>query len=144
MNSGHKILIIDDDPVWVKAATMILESEGYSVDSAQDGDEGLAKMEQRKPDLVLLDVMMKRPLEGISVSREIARQQKLRDIPIIMVTSVLDTEYSDAFLQSEHLPIASTLLKPCSPSRLLAEVERVLSLHERPESISRRGEWPED
>jgi len=144
MDSGRRVLIIDDDPVWTKAATMILESEGYQVDSAQDGDEGLAKMEQQKPDLVLLDLVMNRPLAGVEVSREIAKRKQLRDIPIIMVTSVLDTEYSDVFLQSEYLPITSTLLKPCSAPKLLGEVKRVLLLRERLRRASGSTEWPED
>ena len=127
MASGRKVLIIDDDPVWVQAATMILESEGYLVDSAENGDEGLAKMRESRPDLVLLDVVMNRPLEGVEVTQEIASQQELRNIPIIMVTSVINTEYRDDFLQHEHLAIESGLLKPCSPSKLLGEVERVLS-----------------
>jgi len=130
MDSGHRVLIIDDDPAFVKATEVVLESHGYQVDSARDGDEGLAKMEQRKPDLVLLDVMMNWPLEGVHVSREMMKRKELRDIPIIMVTSIVDTQHRELFLQNEYLHIDSGLLKPCSPSALVAEVKRILSLCE--------------
>ncbi len=130
MDSEHRVLIIDDDPAFVKATEVVLESHGYQVDSARDGDEGLAKMEQWKPDLVLLDVMMNWPLEGVHVSREMMKRKELRDIPIIMVTSIVDTQYRELFLQNEYLHIDSGLLKPCSPSALVAEVKRVLSLSE--------------
>lgn len=130
MDSGHRVLIIDDDPAFVKATEVVLESHGYQVDSARDGDEGLAKMEQWKPDLVLLDVMMNWPLEGVHVSREMMKRKELRDIPIIMVTSIVDTQYRELFLQNEYLHIDSGLLKPCSPSALVAEVKRILSLCE--------------
>ena len=130
MDSGDRVLIIDDDPAFVKATEVVLESHGYQVDSARDGDEGLAKMEQWKPDLVLLDVMMNWPLEGVHVSREMMKRKELRDIPIIMVTSIVDTQYRELFLQNEYLHIDSGLLKPCSPSALVAEVKRVLSLSE--------------
>ncbi|MBC8264393.1 MAG: response regulator [Anaerolineales bacterium] len=130
MDSEHRVLIIDDDPAFVKATEVVLESHGYQVDSARDGDEGLAKMEQWKPDLVLLDVMMNWPLEGVHVSREMMKRKELRDIPIIMVTSIVDTQYRELFLQNEYLHIDSGLLKPCLPSALVAEVKRVLSLSE--------------
>ena len=70
MDKEHTILIIDDDPIYVKSTKAILESHGYQVISAQNGDEGLASMRQKVPDLVLLDVMMDWILEGVTISQE--------------------------------------------------------------------------
>jgi len=131
MGAGYKILVIDDDPIFVKSTRAILEFHGYQVDSAQHGDEGLAKMREDTPDLVLLDVMMDWVLEGVSVSREMMEEKELRGIPIIMVTSIRSSEHRGVFPQDEYLHINSWLDKPCAPSKLLSEIEATLSRHQR-------------
>jgi DNA-binding response OmpR family regulator len=131
MSSQYKILIIDDDPLFVKSSTAILESHGYEVDSAQGGDEGLAKMKEEKPDLVLLDVMMDWVLDGVSVSRQMMHESALQQIPIIMVTSIRNSEYRGTFPQDEYLHINSWLDKPCSPDVLVAEIASVLKRHDK-------------
>ena len=127
----EKILVIDDDPIFIKSTAVILEAHGYSVDSAQSGDDGLAKMKEQKPDLVLLDVMMDWILDGVSVSREMMDQQELRRIPIIMCTSIRSSEYQGAFPQDEYLHIDSWLDKPCPPEKLVSEVKAVLARHQQ-------------
>jgi len=131
-----RILIIDDDPIFVKATTAVLESHGYQVDSAKGGDEGLAKMEEYKPDLVLLDIMMDWVLDGVSVSREMMGQRELRRIPIIMCTSIRSSEYRGAFPLDQYLHIDSWLDKPCPPDKLISEVEKVLARHKKYEGLS--------
>lgn len=131
MDTGYRILVVDDDPIFVKSTKAILESHGYRVDSAQDGEEGLAKMNQEKPDLVLLDVMMAWPLEGVSISRDMMDNKELQGVPIIMVTSIRRSEYRGIFPQDEYLHIDSWLDKPCSPEKLVTEVEATLSRHEK-------------
>lgn len=131
MNAGYRILIIDDDPVFCKSSKAILEAHNYTVDIAQNGEEGLAKMSQQRPDLVLLDVMMTWTLEGVSVSREMMNRKELQDIPIIMVTSIRSSEHRGVFPQDEYLHIDSWLDKPCSPAQLLSEISKTLERHER-------------
>ena len=132
----ERILVIDDDPIFVKATTAILESHGYQVDGAPNRDEGLAKMREQKPDLVLLDVMMDWILDGVSISREMMAEKELRRIPIIMVTSILDSEYRGSFPQDEYLHIDSWLDKPCPPDKLISEVQKTLERHKRYEGLS--------
>ena len=131
MDTGYRILVVDDDPIFVKSTKAILESHGYRVDSAQDGEEGLAKMNQEKPDLVLLDVMMAWPLEGVSISRDMMDNKELQGVPIIMVTSIRRSEYRGIFPQDEYLHIDSWLDKPCPPDKLVSEVAATLSRHEK-------------
>jgi two-component system alkaline phosphatase synthesis response regulator PhoP len=126
MSERRKILIVDDDPVFVKSTSLVLEAHGYDVDSARNGAEGLAKIKQDPPDLVLLDVMMSYLLEGVEVSRQMMTQRGVQDIPIIMVTSILDTEYREVFPLDQYLHIHSWLNKPVAPDDLVAEVERAL------------------
>ena len=127
----ERVLVIDDDPIYVKSTTAILEAHGYQVESASNREEGLAKMAEHKPDLLLLDVMMDWVLDGVSVSREMMEQQDLRRIPIVMVTSILNSEYRGVFPQDEYLHIDSWLNKPCPPDKLVAEVEKTLARHKQ-------------
>jgi CheY-like chemotaxis protein len=132
----ERILVVDDDPIFVKATTAILESHGYEVESAANREEGLAKIQEEKPDLVLLDVMMDWILDGVSLSREMMAQRELRRIPIIMVTSIRGSEYRGAFPQDEYLHIDSWLDKPCPPEKLISEVEKTLERHKKYEKSS--------
>lgn len=130
------ILVIDDDPIFVKSTTAILEAHGYQVDSAPNREEGLAKMNERKPDLLILDVMMDWVLDGVSISREMMAERELRRIPIVMVTSIRNSEYRGVFPQDEYLHIDSWLDKPCPPDKLVAEVEKTLERHKRYQELS--------
>jgi len=127
----ERILVIDDDPIFVKSTTAILEAHGYEVESASNREEGLAKMNEQKPDLLILDVMMDWVLDGVSISREMMAERDLRRIPIVMVTSIMNSEYRGVFPQDEYLHIDSWLNKPCPPDKLVAEIEKTLERHKR-------------
>jgi CheY-like chemotaxis protein len=127
----ERILVIDDDPIFVKSTTAILEAHGYEVESASNREEGLAKMSEQKPDLLILDVMMDWVLDGVSISREMMAESDLRRIPIVMVTSIMNSEYRGVFPQDEYLHIDSWLNKPCPPDKLVSEIEKTLERHKR-------------
>jgi CheY-like chemotaxis protein len=129
MADQRRILVIDDDPIFLRTTQSILEAEGYQVDSAQNGDEGLAMAARIKPDLVLLDVMMDWPLEGVSVSEELLNSADLRAIPVIIVSSIRSSEYRGSFPLDRYLHVDSWLDKPCPPDRLLDEVQETLARH---------------
>jgi len=131
MGSEYRVLIVDDDPIYTKSTRAILESHGYQVASASGGDEGLAKMRKEAPDLVLLDVMMDWVLDGVSVSRTMMEEPALRQIPIIMITSVRSSEYKGSFPQDQYLHIDSWLDKPCPPDKLVSEVAKILDRHQQ-------------
>jgi DNA-binding response OmpR family regulator len=131
MTGEYKILVVDDDPIYVKSTTAILESHGYQVTSAQNGDQALARMGEETPDLVILDVMMDWVLEGVTVSQEMMSQRELQPIPIIMVTSIRGSEYRGMFPTDQYLHIDCWLDKPCPPDKLVAQVEKTLARHER-------------
>jgi CheY-like chemotaxis protein len=132
----ERILVIDDDPIFVKSTTAILEAHGYQVESASNREEGLAKMNEQKPDLLLLDVMMDWVLDGVSISREMMAERDLRRIPIVMVTSIMNSEYRGVFPQDEYLHIDSWLNKPCPPDKLVAEVEKTLERHKKYQELA--------
>ena len=137
MNREYRILIVDDDPIVTKSAQAVLQSHGYRVDIAHDGREGLAQMSKNKPDLVILDVMMDWPLEGVNVSNQMMQQQELWDIPIVMMTSIRSSDYRGLYPQDQYLHINAWLDKPCSPESLLSTVESTLSRHEHFKEVTR-------
>ena len=131
MSTAQRILVVDDDLLFTKSTTAVLEAHGYQVSTAQDGAEALRRMSVEKPDLVLLDVMMDWPLEGVSVTRDMMEMNDLRGIPIIMVTSIKSSEYRGTFPLDEYLHIDAWLDKPCPPPRLVSEVKATLLRHSR-------------
>jgi len=121
-----KILVADDDADFVLICRMILEAEGYQVLEAANGDQALESMRQEKPDLVLLDVMMSTTLEGVDVSKAIEADPNLRDVPVVMISSISTSEYASEFPDDERIPIDAWISKPVQPDVLLKTVRRFL------------------
>ena len=122
-----KVLVVDDDPDFVKVTTKVLEKAGYEVVSAANGAKALKSMRQDTPDVVLLDIMMSYILDGLDVSREMAEDPVLQDVPVIMVTSLTGVKGSGMFPTDEYAPVDEWLSKPVDPDELLARVESALS-----------------
>ncbi len=85
------ILVVDDNALHRKAARGVLEVDGFKVEEAADGKEGLAAVERCRPDLVLLDVMMPE-LDGFEVCTRLRRNPDFENLPILMVTALHDAE----------------------------------------------------
>ena len=83
---AKKILIIDDEPHILKMVEARLKAQGYDIVSACDGEEGLAKAAQEKPNLIITDVMMPK-VDGFEVCRRLRSDEALKHIPIIMLTA---------------------------------------------------------
>jgi len=126
---AKKILAVDDDPDIRDALTMILESQGYKVITAQDGIEALANLKAEKPDLMILDLLMPK-MDGWAVCKELQdpRWAKYRDIPILILTSVRE-EASRRRYELEtglELDVDDYVEKPFSPDILLERVGRLV------------------
>lgn len=122
----RKILVVDDDPDFVETTRLVLETHGYQVISAANGDEGLGKVRRERPDLVLLDTVMSSALDGLNMSQAMHDDPVGREIPIAMVTSIANIDYAALFPTDENIHIDTFLTKPVAPERLLAEVGRLL------------------
>lgn len=83
-----KILVVDDDIDIINVYQVILEKEGYKVITAPNKNEGIAIAKKEKPDLMFLDVMMTTHYEGFEMRQELASDPELKDIPVIIQTSV--------------------------------------------------------
>ncbi len=88
MEIAKKIVIVDDDIDIITVVESILTANGYQVLSANDKKEGLELIKRQKPDLAILDVMMTTPFEGFELAEEMANDEALKTIPVIIQTSI--------------------------------------------------------
>ncbi|MCR4405380.1 MAG: response regulator [Anaerolineae bacterium] len=121
-----KILVVDDDPDFVESTRLMLEPHGYEVISAANGDEGLLKVEKEKPDLVILDVIMSTVLDGLSMSQQMRDVPEYKKVPILMVTSIANTDYAALFPTDEYINIHGFLTKPITSEQLLSHVKKLI------------------
>ncbi|MBV8302109.1 MAG: response regulator [Candidatus Dormibacteraeota bacterium] len=85
--SNGRILLVDDDPRLVNIVAMYLNIEGYEVDTAQNGAEGLEAIERHVPDLVILDVMMP-GMDGLEACKRIRNDPRTHTLPVLMFTAL--------------------------------------------------------
>ena len=133
--ANEKILVVDDDTNICELLRLYLTKEGYQVTTANDGEEGLEKFNQLKPDMVLLDVMMPR-MDGLEVCRRI---RKLGNTPVMMLTAKGET--FDKVLGLE-LGADDYMVKPFDTKEVVARIKAVLRRTEKPveEKVLRLGE----
>jgi CheY-like chemotaxis protein len=124
MSTKGEILIIDDDPDFCEALGTMLRAEGFNVRCAGQGSLGLNMMREKKPDLVFLDIIMRVPTEGVWVSEEMFGDPELRDVPVVMLTSIVDSEYTGHFPTDRPLRASLVLDKPVSMRKILEIANR--------------------
>jgi CheY-like chemotaxis protein/DNA-binding Lrp family transcriptional regulator len=120
------VLIVDDDPDFCEVTRIVLEGAGYTVRTAPDGDAGLQAMRTHYPDLIIMDVMMNSLLEGISTTWTVRADADLRNTPILMVSSIADSQFAEAFPTDEYVPVDNFLCKPIAPQELLQTINRLI------------------
>jgi CheY-like chemotaxis protein len=127
-----KILIIDDDPDIVKSMKIVLESKGYDVISAPSGKDGLTKVKESPPDLIILDIMMEVMDEGFDIARILKKSKDYKHIPILMLTAIKEKTglgFKEEAGDELWLPVDDYCEKPLSPQELIEKVEKLLSQH---------------
>jgi DNA-binding response OmpR family regulator len=118
----ENFLIIEDDPDIVELVQYNLEREGFRVFAARDGESGLKEATSRRPNLILLDLMLP-GIEGLEVCRTLKESRSTRSIPLVMLTA--KGEESDIVLGLE-MGADDYVTKPFSPRELLARLKAVL------------------
>jgi CheY-like chemotaxis protein/DNA-binding Lrp family transcriptional regulator len=121
-----RVLVVDDDPDYVEITQSALEHEGFEVVTAANGREALERVRESTVDLAIMDVMMNGTLDGLATSRDLRGDRRFKDLPVIMVTSITQSEYASTFPTDEALPVDAFFTKPVNTQKLIAEVKRLL------------------
>ena len=129
MNQRRQLLMIDDDPDFVEGIKSILTTANYDVDVAYNPKDGLAALQKKHYDLLLLDIMMGRGAEGIMIARKMGSDPKLREIPVLIMTGIREQIaflFGSKALHPHFVDVDEMMEKPVDPRLLLERVEALL------------------
>ncbi len=135
VKSKGKILVIEDDEQMVNFVKKVLEAHSYQVHSAPSAEEGLKKVKELSPDLIVLDVMLETRGEGFITAQKLkskdpsSEYREYSHIPILMLTAInaeMKFRYSPE-TDGEYLPAEDFVEKPVEPSELVQKVENLLA-----------------
>jgi DNA-binding response OmpR family regulator len=118
-----RILIVDDDPVIVRLLQINFRLEGYEVDAASRGEEALRMVQEHRPDVVVLDVMMP-GLDGWEVCRQLKANPEVRHVPVIFLSARAQDEDRQ---RGYSLGVDEYVTKPFDPAHLVEIVDRALA-----------------
>jgi len=126
---SRNILIIDKDPGFVAATGALLEAKGYKVLSAANKKDGLEKIQQSIPDLIIMEAMLDKMHDGFDLSRELKSDEKYKKIPIFLLTAIGQAtgfSFSEAGGDRSWLPVDDYAQKPVKSEELIARVEKLI------------------
>ena len=135
MSEVKKILLVDDDEDMLEVNATVLESRGYKVFKAMSAEEGLTKLKEVVPDVIVLDVMMEDHTAGFHFAyklKDLSPTSELKDyrhIPIIMLTAIGEETGMkfDPKKDGDYLPVEAFLDKPVDPDKLLNKIKEMLN-----------------
>lgn len=120
-----KILIVEDDTFLLKMYGKKFEVEGFQVDTALDGEEGLAKVKTFSPDLVLMDIMLPK-LNGLEAISRIKADPSTAKIPVLVLTNLSTTD--DAGTAAQRGAVGVLIKSNVTPSQVVAKVKAILKI----------------
>jgi two-component system alkaline phosphatase synthesis response regulator PhoP len=129
MTEKKRILLVDDEPDFCAIVQGDLEKEGFAVEVAYDGVEGLAKIRANPPDVVVLDVMMPE-MDGYAVCKKMKQDPTLKEIPIVMLTAVASHVSSTRYSHYDGMSMEADdyLPKPASAEEISSSVKRLIGM----------------
>lgn len=122
--SKNHILIVDDEPVWLKMVTRIIQLQGYEVKSASNGAEALETLRSFEPDLILLDIKMP-DMNGFDLLDRIKKQPKLAVKPVVFISGMDDYH---ARKVARDLGATDYIIKPLEEQEVTRMLSRYLPL----------------
>ena len=141
MSDAEKILVVDDTPMNVRVLEDLLTAKGYQVETASSGPEALEKVEQWRPDMVLLDVVMP-GMSGYEVCQQIRKDAAMRILPVVMVTAL---DPGEERIKGLEAGADDFLTKPVNQPELVARVRsllRIKSLYDQVQAqAAKLTEW---
>jgi two-component system alkaline phosphatase synthesis response regulator PhoP len=129
MNEKKRILVVDDEPDFASIVQGNLEKEGFDVDVAYDGVEGLEKVRQHPPDAIVLDVMMPE-MDGYEMCATLKKNPKFAAIPIVLLTAVASRVTSTRYSHYDGMSTEADdyIPKPASSEDIVESVKRLLGM----------------
>ena len=132
MSIKGEILLVDDDPDLRDSLQIMLEKNGYHVRTASNGKEALEALKAKRPDLMILDIMMTTETEGFDLAYELKNRPGAGDLPIILLTSFLEKVRHDGPEKFQHImgeawPAKWLFEKPVDTKKLIAKIEGILA-----------------
>jgi chemosensory pili system protein ChpA (sensor histidine kinase/response regulator) len=117
------VMVVDDSVTVRKVTSRLLERQGMDVVIAKDGVEAISLLQERRPDVMLLDIEMPR-MDGFEVLRQVRHDERLRDLPVIMISSRTGAKHQD---RAADLGVNRFLGKPFQESELLGTIDELVS-----------------
>ncbi len=129
MTDKKRILVVDDEPDFASIVQGNLEKEGFEVDVAYNGVEGIEKVKANAPDAIVLDVMMPEK-DGYEVCKELKADEKYADIPIILLTAVASHVTSTRYSHADGMSTEADdyIAKPASAEDITTSVKGLLGM----------------
>jgi DNA-binding response OmpR family regulator len=118
-----KILFIEDDPLIVKIYSTRLKADGHEVDSAENGEDGLKVAYEKKPDIVVLDVMMPK-MDGFAVLEKLRADEFFKTKPILMYSNLNNEE---EIVRAKKMGVTEFIVKAnLSPTQMVVKIEQYI------------------
>jgi DNA-binding response OmpR family regulator len=128
MSERKQLLIIDDDPDFVEGIQAIVKKH-YDLDVTHNPKDGLAALQKKTYDLLLLDIMMGRGAEGVMVFRKMSKDPELRKIPVLVMTGIREQIaflFGSQALHPHFVEVDELIEKPVKPQFLLERIEALI------------------
>lgn len=129
MNMQKKILVVDDEPDFAAIVQGNLEKEGFEVEVAYNGVEGLEKVQASPPDAIVLDVMMPEK-DGYEMCKELKEDDDTCNIPVVLLTAVASHVTSTRYTHADGMSTEADdyIAKPASAEEITKSVKRLLNM----------------
>ena len=128
MSEKKRILVVDDEPDFCAIVQNQLEKEGFDVEIAYNGIEGLEKVHANPPDAIVLDVMMPE-MDGYEVCRKLKGDEKSVDIPVAVLTAVASHVTSTRYTHRDGMSTEADdyIAKPASAEEIAESIKRLIN-----------------
>ena len=129
MNTQKRVLVVDDEPDFASIVQGNLEREGFAVDVAYNGVEGLEKVQANPPDAIVLDVMMPEK-DGYEMCKELKGDDRFCEIPVVLLTAVASHVTSTRYTHADGMSTEADdyIAKPASAEEITKSIKRLLDL----------------
>jgi len=124
MSAPPKVLIVDDEALMGLIYQKHLEKAGYQLLTAGTAEQGLAMIQNDKPALIILDVILP-AIDGLAALRKLKADEQTKTIPVIIITAATSQEHYATLREAMTCGAAAFLTKPFGPDKLVSEIKRL-------------------